>query len=88
MTSSLAIDKSSGLVRSLTFTGRGPEAEIGSYVLALGDYRDVSGLKLPFSERAVFNGAPEPSLTRTIESITINTPLDPALFEPGAGGGQ
>jgi YHS domain-containing protein len=84
----LAIDTSSGLVRSLTFTGRGPEAEIGSYVLALGDYRDVSGLKLPFSERALFNGAPEPSLTRTIDSITINTPLDPALFEPGAGGGQ
>ena len=54
----------------------------------LGDYRDVSGLRLPFSERALFNGAPDMLLTRTIDSITINTPLDPALFEPGPGGGQ
>ena len=80
--------QASGLVRSLSFTGRGLEAEIGAYVVVLGDYRDVSGLRLPFSERALFNGSPEPSLTRTIDSITINTPLDPALFQPGAGGGQ
>ena len=83
----LAIDKS-GLVHSLSFTGRGFESEIGSYVLALGDYRDVSGLRLPFSERALFNGTPDPLLTRTIDGIAINTPLDPALFQPVTGGGQ
>jgi hypothetical protein len=83
----LAIEKS-GLVRSLSFTGRGFESEIGSYVVTLGDYRDVSGLRLPFSERALFNGAPDPLLTRTIDAIAVNAPLDPALFQPGSGGGQ
>jgi len=82
----LAIEKS-GLVHSLSFTGRGFESEIGSYVLSLGDYREVSGLRLPFSERALFNGAPDPLLTRTIDAIAVNTPLDPALFQPVSGGG-
>jgi YHS domain-containing protein len=82
----LAIEKASGVIHSVAFTGRGPDAEIGDYVIALGDYRDVAGLRLPFSERALFNGAPEPSLTRTIDAIRINTPLDPSLFEPGTGG--
>jgi len=82
----LAIDKASGLVHSVAFVGRGFESEIGNYVLVLGDYRDVSGLRLPFSERALFNGAPDNLLTRTLDSITINTPIDPALFEPGPGG--
>jgi len=83
----LALDKA-GLVHSVAFTGRGPESEIGAYVLTLGDYRDVSGLRLPFSERAQFNGAPDSLLTRTIDAIAINTPLDAALFQtPAAGGG-
>lgn len=85
----LAIDKASGLVHSVSFTGRGFESEIGAYVVVLGDYRDVSGLRLPFSERALFNGTPDILLTRTLDSITINTALDPALFQPGPGqGGQ
>lgn len=84
----LAIDKASGLIHSMSFTGRGPEAEIGAYVLVLGDYREVSGLRLPFSERALFNGAPDTMLSRTLDAITINAPLDPAIFQPGNGGGQ
>ena len=84
----LAIDKKSGLIRSMSFTGRGFESEIGDYTLVLGDYREVGGLKLPFSERALFNGAPDTILSRTLDAITINAPLDAALFQPGAGGNQ
>jgi YHS domain-containing protein len=84
----LAVEKASGLIHSMSFTGRGPEAEIGAYVLVLGDYRSVSGLRLPFSERALFNGAPDTILSRTLDAITINAPLDPALFQPVTGGGQ
>ena len=84
----LAIDKASGLVRTLSFTGRGFESEIGACVITLDDYRDVSGLRLPFSERALFNGAPDPLQTRTLDAIAINVPLDAALFQPAAGGGQ
>lgn len=84
----LAIDKASGLIRRISFTGRGFESEIGDYTLVLGDYRDVSGLRLPFSERALFNGAPDTILSRTLDAITINAPLDAALFQPGPGGVQ
>jgi YHS domain-containing protein len=84
----LAIDKASGLVHSLSFTGRGLDSEIGDYIVVLGDYRDVSGLRLPFAERALFNGAPDTILSRTLDAIAINAPLDAALFQPGPGGDQ
>ena len=84
----LAIDKASGLIHSMSFTGRGLDSEIGDYILVLGDYRDVSGLRLPFSERALFNGAPDTLLSRTLDAIAINVPLDDALFQPGPGGVQ
>ena len=87
MTVNLA--KKSGQVHSVTFTGRNVDAEIGEYTLVLSDYRDVNGLRLPFSERALFNGAPDAFLTRTIQSIEVNPPIDPALFQPpAAAGGQ
>lgn len=83
----LNLDKASGRVHSMTFTGRNIESEIGEYTLVLSDYREVKGLRLPFSERALFNGAPDAFQTRTIQSIEINAPLDPALFQPPATAG-
>ena len=65
------------------------EAEIGDYTVIFSDYRDVSGLRLPFAERALFNGAPDDYLTRHIEAIAVNVPLEDAIFQPpAAGGGQ
>jgi YHS domain-containing protein len=84
----LGLEKATGAVHSLTFTARNREGEVGEYVIVFADPRDVSGLRLPFSQRALFNGEPDTSLTRTIDAITINVPLDAALFEPGTGGGQ
>ena len=85
----LNLDKKSGQVHSLAFTGRNIDAEIGDYTLLLSDYRDVNGLRLPFAERALFNGAPDDFMTRTIQSIEVNAPLDAALFAPPpAAGGQ
>jgi YHS domain-containing protein len=84
----LAIEKSSGLVHSVSFGGRGLDSEVGDYTLVLSDYREVSGLRLPFTERAIFDGAPDTLLSRTIDAIAINTPLDAALFQPGPGGNQ
>ena len=77
-TSRSAIDKASGLSDSVSFIGRGFESEIGDYVdRRSADYRDVSGLRLPFSERAIFNGAPDPLRTRTIRHDCDQPPLDP-----------
>ena len=47
------------------------------------DYRPVSGLMLPFSERALFNGVADMSLTRRIDAIQVNVPLAGTLFQPG-----
>jgi YHS domain-containing protein len=84
----LAIGRASGLIHSLWFTGRGLESEIGDYTLVLSDYRDVDGLRLPFAEHALFNGVPDTIRSRTLDAITINAPLDAALFQPGPGGVQ
>lgn len=84
----LGLDKSSGAVHSLGFTARNMDGEVGEYVIVFADPRDVNGLRLPFTQRALFNGAPDPLLTRTLDAITINTPLDASLFDPGTGGGK
>jgi YHS domain-containing protein len=84
----LGLDKASGAVHSLAFTSRNADGEVGDYVIVFADPRDVSGLRLPFTQRALFNGAPDTLLTRTLDAITINAPLDASLFEPGTGGGK
>ena len=84
----LGLDHASGAVHSVAFTARNMDGEVGDYVIVFADARDVNGLRLPFSQRALFNGAPDPLLTRTLDAITIDAPLDPSLFEPGAGGGE
>ena len=78
----LGLDKASGRPHSVSFVGRGTDAEIGDCTIVLDDFRDVSGLLLPFSERALFNGAPDANRTRRFDAIAINTPLDAGLFEP------
>lgn len=84
----LAVDQATGLVHSVSFAGRGGlDSEVGDYVITLGDYRVVSGLKLPFSETSVFNGVADTFLSRALDSITINPALDASLFQPGTGGG-
>ena len=84
----VGLDQATGRVHSLSFVDRGPEAAIGSVTVVYSDYRAVNGVQLPFATRATFDGQPDPSRTRTIDTIAINTPLDPKLFEPGPAGGQ
>jgi YHS domain-containing protein len=84
----LGLEAATGQVRSLSFTGRNGDGEVGDYVLVLADYRNVDGLMLPFSIKALFNGTPDAQLTRTVDAIAVNAPVDPKLFEPGSAGGQ
>jgi hypothetical protein len=84
----IGVDKRTGQVHSLNFVGRNMEAEIGDYTILLSDYRDVNGLHLPFSERALFNGQPDEFRSRDIKTIEINPAIDSALFKAPATGGQ
>ena len=82
----LGVDPSSGRIQTISFADRNDQGEVGEYVIVYSDYRNAAGLMLPFSERAVFNGVPDTNLTRRIDAIQVNVPLDPALFQPGATG--
>ena len=42
------------------------------------DFRDVSGLKVPFS--AIIRVAGRETVRRTLHRVEYNVPLDPALF--------
>ena len=48
------------------------------------DYRDVSGVQLPFRVRTS-DGASYDTVTRTFLQIRRNVPVDDALFRPPSG---
>lgn len=48
------------------------------------DYRDVSGVRLPFRVRTS-DGAPYDTVTRTFLQVRRNVPVDEALFRPPSG---
>jgi YHS domain-containing protein len=75
------IDPATGRVHSTTFIDRNREGQFGEYTLVYGDFRQVDGLLVPFEEKAMFNGAADPSLSRKLETIVINSALDQALFQ-------
>jgi YHS domain-containing protein len=87
----LGIDPASGRVLTIAFRDRRPSGEVGETVLVLSDYRTVSGLSVPFAVKALFDGKPYSGQTITVQSVEVNTPIDPALFEapkPPAKGGE
>jgi YHS domain-containing protein len=76
----LNIDPTSGRAHSLSFVDRGDQGHVGEIALTYGDFRDIKGVIVPFSETATFKGVPSPVLSRTIESADVNVAADPALF--------
>jgi YHS domain-containing protein len=72
----------SGRIHSETFRDRNSEGEYGTFSIVYSDFKPVEGLQLPFNVRATFNGQPQPSLSMTIDAITLNAPLDASLFAP------
>jgi predicted permease len=76
----LNIDPATGRVHSTSFVDRGPGGEIGQLTIVFGDFRTVQGFALAFKESGFFNDTAQPALTRTLDSIAVNAPLDAALF--------
>ena len=82
----LSVASSTGLILSLSSRRRGPEGNFGQFLQEFSDYRITGDLMLPFKVTATFNGQPWKEQSPTIEAITINGKLEPALFEkPGTG---
>ena len=77
----LGIDPASGRILSLSYRRRGPAGDFGQLTKVFSDFRTVDGLTLPFKITAAFNDQPWKEQSATIESITINGKVDPAVFE-------
>jgi len=77
----LGIDPATGRLLSLAYPRRGPDGTFGQFVQVFSDFRTVDGLTLPFKVTATFNDQPWKDQSPTIESISVNTKIDPALFE-------
>jgi YHS domain-containing protein len=76
----LHIVPASNRVHSLSFVGRNRDGEFGDVTVVFGDYRDVSGVLVPFAEKGLFDGSPDEFWTRTLDKVEINPVLDAALF--------
>lgn len=85
----LSIDPASGRVHSWSYVDRNAEGEVGEITVTFDDFRTIDGVVVPFVERATFNGAPNATLSRTMESAAVNAPVDPSVFAaPKADGGR
>jgi len=81
----LSID-SNGRIYGTTFRDRNADGEYGTFSVVYSDFRVVEGLQLPFSARATFNGQPYAAQSVTIDTISLNAPLEVSLFAPKAPG--
>lgn len=77
----LRLDPSTGRVLSLSYRGRNPDGVVGQIVRTFSDFRPTGGLSLPFKAVETFQAESAPMRTLTVESITVNGEVAPALFE-------
>jgi YHS domain-containing protein len=77
----LGIEPSSGRILSLSYKGRGTGGAYGNIVRSFSDFRTIEGLTLPFITTTTFNGELTPDLSPTVEALTINGKVDPAIFK-------
>lgn len=75
----LGIDPVTGRIHSLAYQGRGVSGAFGAIVESFMDFRAVDGVWLPFKTNISWNG--QANRTLTLESISLNSKTDPALFE-------
>jgi hypothetical protein len=75
----LGIDPATGRVLSAAFRGAGPDGAPGDIQQTFSDFRPTSGLTLPFGQISLRNG--EPTATVTLTSVTLNEPVDDALWK-------
>ncbi len=75
----LGIDPVTGRIHSLAYQGRGGNGAFGEILESFADFRSVAGVWLPFKTDITWNG--QANRTVTLESISVNTDIDPGLFE-------
>jgi hypothetical protein len=72
------LDAATGLEKQTAVTlEQGPQSV--KVVTDLSDYRDVDGIKVPFTVKQTVNGTPASTLT--VEKVEFNIPIDETLFK-------
>jgi YHS domain-containing protein len=71
-------------IHSVSYNDRNNNGQYGAITLFYSDFRNVDGMSLPFAVRGLFDGQPDSTNSWTVESIELNSPLDPTLFAPAA----
>jgi YHS domain-containing protein len=83
----LNIHTDSGRLHSWSYVDRNAEGEVGEITVTFGDFRTIDGVLVPFVESAVFQGAPDAVLSRTVDTVSVNASVDPSLFAAPPSGG-
>jgi YHS domain-containing protein len=77
----LHIEPAGWRVRSISFTDRNGQGEVGDVTITFDDFRSVDGVTVPFAEKVAFNGTAEPAQAKTVDTAVLDGPIDPALFQ-------
>jgi hypothetical protein len=85
-TTKLGVDPKSGRILSVAYRGRGPKLTLGELQWTFSDFRKVSGVDLPMSATAAFNGEPAADLNRAYANCALGEALNTALFTRPSGG--
>jgi zinc protease len=78
-TTTLGVDPQSGRILTVAFRGAGPDGVPGDIVNTLSDFRPAGSLTLPYKQVSTLNG--ETNATAQAATITINAPVDDALWK-------
>lgn len=79
-TSIWSIDPTTGRIIQARYDAR--RGTVGEITIAFSDFRDVSGLIMPFGRAIQFNGKPVTSPVAVTQSIEVNAKIEPAQFAP------
>jgi outer membrane lipoprotein-sorting protein len=73
------LDAETGIERKMTSTLTGPNGESAIATIEFGDYRDVNGVKAPFSIKNLIDGRLISQVT--VSSVEFNVPIEDSFFQ-------
>jgi outer membrane lipoprotein-sorting protein len=73
------LDADTGIERKITSTLKGPNGETATATIEFGDFREVEGLKAPFSIKNILDGRLISQVT--VSKVDFNVPIEDSLFQ-------
>jgi outer membrane lipoprotein-sorting protein len=73
------LDADTGIERKMTSTLTGPNGQSATATIEFGDFRDVNGVKAPFSIKNLIDGKLISQVT--VSKVEFNVPIEDSFFE-------